>query len=136
MTSPKALTPRQRFWERLFASSVLLYTFASTYVVWKTLTKYGAHWWIFFLIDLPTSWFYGIATSRVVIGIARKRIRESTKWGWIAAINFAIPQIYILYYAHHASKKALLIFAFAITTLALFSLYSLVTQIRKSRKSG
>jgi len=114
---------------------VVLYTFAATYVVWKTLTKYGAHWWIFFLIDLPTSWFYGIATSRLVMGIVKRRFTEVTKWGWVAVINFALPQIYILYYAHHASRKTLIIFAAVVTTLAISSLYTLRGQITKSRNS-
>jgi len=126
---------RQRFWERLFASSVVLYTFAATYVVWKTLTKYGAHWWIFFLIDLPTSWFYGIATSRLVMGIVKRRFSEVTRWGWVAVINFALPQIYILYYAHHASRKTLIIFAAIVITLAISSLSTLRGQIKKSRIS-
>jgi len=126
---------RQRFWERLFASSVVLYTFAATYVVWKTLTKYGAHWWIFFLIDLPTSWFYGIATSRLVMGIVKRRFSEVTRWGWVAVINFALPQIYILYYAHHASRKTLIIFAAIVITLAISSLSTLRGQIKKSQNS-
>jgi len=126
---------RQRFWERLFASSVVLYTFAATYVVWKTLTKYGALWWIFFLIDLPTSWFYGIATSRLVMGIVKRRFSEVTRWGWVAVINFALPQIYILYYAHHASRKTLIIFAAIVITLAISSLSTLRGQIKKSQNS-
>jgi hypothetical protein len=114
---------------------VVLYTFAATYVVWKTLTRYGAHWWIFFLIDLPTSWFYGIATSRLVMGVVHKRISEVSKWGWIAAINFALPQAYILFYAHNASHKTLIIFVLVVLSLALSSLYSLRGQIKKSGTS-
>jgi len=126
---------RQKLWERLFASSVVLYTFVATYVVGKTLTKYGAHWYIFFIIDLPTSWFYGIATSRLVMAVIKKRFSEVSKWGWIAAINFALPQIYILYYAHHASRQTLLIFALIVAGLAISSLYTLFGQIKKSRRA-
>jgi len=126
---------RQKLWERLFASSVVLYTFVATYVVGKTLTKYGAHWYIFFIIDLPTSWFYGIATSRLVMAVIKKRFSEVSKWGWIAAINFALPQIYILYYAHHASHQTLLIFALIVAGLAISSLYTLFGQIKKSRRA-
>jgi len=126
---------RQKLWERLFASSVVLYTFVATYVVGKTLTKYGAHWYIFLIIDLPTSWFYGIATSRLVMAVIKKRFSEVSKWGWIAAINFALPQIYILYYAHHASRQTLLIFALIVAGLAISSLYTLFGQIKKSRRA-
>jgi len=128
-------TPRQKFWERAFASTVVLYTFGATYVVWKTLTKYGANWLVYFIIDVPTSWFYGIAASRLVVSVVKKRFSEVNKWGWLAAINFAIPQIYILYYAHHASRQTLLIFALVITGLAISSAYTLWTQIKNSRRS-
>jgi hypothetical protein len=130
-----APTARQKFWERAFASTVLLYTFGATYVVWKTLTKYGANWLVYFIIDLPTSWFYGISASRLVVSVVKKRFHEVTKWGWLAAINFAIPQIYILYYAHNASRQTLMIFALIITGLAISSVYTLWTQIKKSRRS-
>ena len=128
-------TPRQKFWERAFASTVVLYTFGATYVVWKTLTKYGANWLVYFIIDVPTSWFYGIAASRLVLSVVKKRFSEVNKWGRLAAINFAIPQIYILYYAHNASRQTLLIFALVITGLAISSAYTLWTQIKKSRRS-
>jgi uncharacterized membrane protein YhaH (DUF805 family) len=130
-----ALTARQKFWERAFASTVVLYTFGATYVVWKTLTKYGANWLVYFIIDVPTSWFYGISASRLVVSVVKKRFHEVTKWGWLAAINFAIPQIYILYYAHNASRQTLMIFALIITGLAISSVYTLWTQIKKSRRS-
>jgi uncharacterized membrane protein YhaH (DUF805 family) len=103
--------------------------------VWKTLTKYGAHWFIYFIIDLPTSWFYGIATSRLVVAVVKRRLHEVNKWGWLAAINFALPQFYILYYAHNASRQTLLIFALIIGGLAITSAYTLWLQIKKSRKS-
>jgi uncharacterized membrane protein YhaH (DUF805 family) len=127
---------RHALFERLFASSVVIYTFVATYVVGKTLTKYGAHWYIFFIIDLPTSWFYGIATSRLVMSIVKRRFNEISKWGWIAAINFALPQVYILYYAHNASRQTLVIFALIVVALAASSLYTLFGQIKKSRQNG
>jgi hypothetical protein len=127
-------TVRQKFLERAFASTVVLYTFGATYVVWKTLTKYGANWLVYFIIDVPTSWFYGISASRLVVSVVKKRFHEVTKWGWLAAINFAIPQIYILYYAHSASRQTLMIFALIITGLAISSVYTLWTQIKKSRR--
>ena len=130
-----APTARQKSWARAFASTVVLYTFGATYVVWKTLTKYGANWLVYFIIDVPTSWFYGISASRLVVSVVKKRFHEVTKWGWLAAINFAIPQIYILYYAHNASRQTLMIFALIITGLAISSVYTLWTQIKKSRRS-
>jgi hypothetical protein len=69
------------------------------------------------------------------MGVVQKRFTEVTKWGWVAVINFSLPQIYILYYAHHASRKTLILFALIVTTLALSSAYTLRGQIVKSRKS-
>ena len=125
---------RETFWERVFASTVVIYTFCATFIVYKELRKYGTNWVIYFIIDLPTSWFYGIAVSRLVGSFVKKRWNQVQKWAWIAAINFVLPQIYILISARKAPHTVYLIIYVVIAVLAMFALGGIISQIKVAKK--
>lgn len=129
------LSKRQRFWERMWASSILLYTIGATFVVWKTLKQYGVNPVLFFFIDAVTSWTYGIATARLVLRIIAKDFKASRKWALAAAISFIAPQIYILIAAHHAPKDVYLIVIGVISTFSIFTIVSLLLEIRRAKKA-
>lgn len=125
---------RQTFWERIWASTIVLYSFAATFVVWKALHKYGVNPYIFFVIDLITSWFYGVASARLVVAVIQKRWSETQKWGWLSAINFALPQIYILLSARRVPRDVYLIIYGAIGALVAFALIGIWSQIKAARR--
>ena len=125
---------RQTFWERLWASTIVLYTFAATFVVWKALHKYGVNPYIFFVVDLITSWFYGLASARLVVAIIHKRWSETQKWGWLSALNFMLPQLYILVSARHVPHDVYLIIYSVIGVLVAFAIVGIISQIRVARK--
>ena len=100
-------TRRQTLWERLLASSVLLYTVGATFVVWRTLGKYGVNVLLFFVIDAITSWNYGIATARLIVGAIKREWKAVRKWAVASAISFVTPQIYILASAWHAPPMSI-----------------------------
>lgn len=127
---------RQTFWERIWASTILLYTLAATFVVWKALHKYGVNPYLFFLIDLITSWFYGIASARLVVALIKKRWGESQKWGWLSAINFILPQAYILLAARRVPHHLYVIIYSVIGALIAFALIGIGSQIRSARQDG
>jgi hypothetical protein len=126
-------TKRQRLWERLWASSILLYTIVATFVVWRTLSKYGVSPIAFFVIDAITSWTYGISTARLLVTIIRKDWKVSRKWAWASAASFVTPQLYILISARHAPKDVYIIVISVIAVLTVFVAGSLLLQIRKTR---
>ena len=128
------LTRRQIFWERLWASSIVLYTVGATFIVWRTLGKYGVNVLLFFVIDGITSWTYGIATARLVINVIKREWKAARKWAWAAAISFVTPQIYILVSAHHAPRDVYLIVIAVIAFMILLALVSILLQIRRSQK--
>ena len=70
-------TKKQKFWERIWASSILLYTIVATLIVWKALSKYGVNPIVFFVIDAITSWTYGISTARLLLTIIKKEWKAS-----------------------------------------------------------
>jgi len=127
-------TKRQTFWERIWASTIILYTFAATFVVWKALHKYGVNPYIFFVVDLITSWFYGIASARLVVAVIHKRWSETQKWGWLSALNFMLPQIYILMSARHVPRDVYIIIFRAISVMVAFAVIGLASQIKTARK--
>ena len=127
-------TKRQTFWERIWASTIILYTFVATFVVWKALHKYGVNPYIFFVVDLITSWFYGLASARLVVAIIHKRWSETQKWGWLSALNFMLPQLYILVSARHVPHDVYLIIYSVIGVLVAFAIVGIISQIRVARK--
>jgi uncharacterized membrane protein YhaH (DUF805 family) len=127
-------TKRQTFWERLWASTIVLYTFGATFVVWKALHKYGVNPYLFFVIDLITSWFYGLASARLVVAIIHKRWSETQKWGWLSALNFMLPQIYILVSARHVPRDVYIIIYSVIGVMVAFAVVGIISQLRVARK--
>ena len=127
-------TRRQTFWERLWASTIVLYTFGATFVVWKALHKYGVNPYIFFVVDLITSWFYGLASARLVVALLHKRWSETQKWGWLSALNFMLPQIYILVSARHVPRDVYIIIYSVIGVMVAFAIVGVATQLRAARK--
>lgn len=127
-------TRRQIFWERILASTVLLYTVGATFVVWRTLGKYGVNPLVFFVIDGITSWTYGIATARLIVNVIKRDWKAVRKWTWASAISFVTPQIYVLAAAHHAPHDVYLIVIIVIIFMILFATLTLLLQIGRSRK--
>lgn len=127
-------TRRQTFWERIWASTILLYTVGATLIVWRTLGKYGVNPLVFFVIDGITSWTYGISTARLTMTVIKRKWKEARKWAWASAISFVTPQIYVLAAAHHAPRDVYLIVIAVISILILLAFATLMLQIRKSKK--
>jgi hypothetical protein len=127
---------RIKLWERLWASSILLYTVFATFVVWKTLSKYGVNPIIFGCLDAVTSWTYGIGTARLVTTLIEKKREQINKWVFISAISFLIPPIYVLSSASKAPRSDYYSVIGVIVILALFSLFSLISKIRKKNTKG
>jgi hypothetical protein len=126
---------RQSLIEKLWASTIVLYSFAATIIVWRGLHKYGVNPLLFFVIDVCTSWPYGIATARVVAKVFERDWRSVQKWSWIAAICFVTPQIYVLSASHHAPRDVYLIVITVCVIMVIFAVGSLFWQIRKGSKS-
>ena len=124
---------RETFWERIWASTIILYSFVASFVVWKALHKYGVNPYLFFVIDVITSWLYGIASARLVMSVIKKRTHQIAKWGIYSALNFVIPQVYILVSAHDVPREVYLIIGVVICVLAIFSLIGIYNELRKAR---
>lgn len=118
--------------EKLWAGTIVLYSFGATFIVWKTLAKYGVNPILFFVIDVCTSWPYGIATARMVVKIVERDWIAVRKWTVIAALTFVTPQVYILAAAHHAPRDVYVIIITVLALLALVTIVSLIVKIRRA----
>lgn len=121
---------KEIFWERLWASLLVVYSIGAAYLVWKTLGKYGVNAVVFLVIDMVTSWPYGLATARIVVNVVKRNWHEVRKWTWVAAITFIAPDVYVLASAHHAPRNIYFVIILVITGLVLFAILSVVLQIR------
>jgi len=124
---------REHFWERAWASTIIMYSFGATFVVWKGLAKYGVNPIYFFIIDVCTSWPYGIATARLAVDVVRRDWKDARKWALVALVTFFTPQVYILIVAHHVPKDVYLIIIAVIICLTFFAVVALIQQIRTTR---
>ena len=134
MSHPSPRSKRQTFWERIWASTIVLYTFVATFVVWKTLGKYGVNPIGFFIVDLVTSWLYGISTARLVVAIFQKNRAGLRKYVIYSALNFAVPDVYIVAMARHVPRDVYLALAGVIALLAIFSIVGVLQQIKDGKE--
>lgn len=132
----KFVLARQPLIEKLWASTIVIYSFGATLVVWKTLHKYGVNPLLFFIIDVCTSWPYGIATARIVAKVFERDWKQVQKWSLTAAICFVTPQVYVLAASHHAPKDVYIVVISVCVALGCFALLSLLIQIRSGRRKA
>ncbi|HUW78534.1 MAG TPA: hypothetical protein VMV52_07280 [Candidatus Nanopelagicaceae bacterium] len=121
---------REIFWERIWAGLLVLYSVGAAYLVWRTLGRYGVNAAVFLVIDVVTSWPYGLATARIVVNVVKREWKAVRKWSWVAAITFIAPDVYVLASAHHAPRNIYLAIIAIIIFLILFAILSVVLQIR------
>lgn len=125
-------TKLQVLLERLWTAAILAYTLFATFVVWKTLGKYGVNPIGFFVVDLITSYTYGISTARAVVAVMNRDWKALQKWLWVASASFTIPNIYILIFARGAPHHVYRIVIIVVIILVAFALGSLLIQLRKA----
>ena len=77
---------------------------------------------------------YGLLVGGLVVAVIKKRWSETQKWGWLSALNFMLPQVYILVAANHVPKDVYIIIFSVIGVMAAFAALGVVSQIRAARK--
>jgi hypothetical protein len=125
---------RIKLWERLWASSILLYTVFASIIVWKTISKYGTNPIVFAILDAITSWTYGIGTARLVVALIQKDSKSVNKWFFVSSISFITPPIYVLATCSKAPAADYYSVIGVIAALAIFSIVSFYLQFKKRRE--
>ena len=125
---------REILGERIWAGLLVLYSTGAAFLVWKTLSKYGVNPIAFLIIDMVSSWPYGISTARIVVNAVKRQWHEVRKWAWVAAATFIAPDVYILASASRAPRSVYLILVVVISALILLAVLSVLLQIRSKGK--
>lgn len=125
---------REHLWERLWAGLVVLYSVGRALVVWRTLAKYGVNPVVYLIIDVATSWPYGIATARIVFNVLRHRWSHVRNWILVAVPTFIAPDLYLLITAHRAPRTVYVVLIMVIAFLAAAAVATLIQQIRAGRR--
>ena len=125
---------REILGERIWAGLLVLYSTGAAFLVWKTLSKYGVNPIAFLIIDMVTSWPYGISTARIVVNAVKRQWHEVRKWAWVAAATFIAPDVYVLASAHHAPRRVYLFLIVVISALIISAVLSVLLQIRSKSK--
>ena len=134
---PRTGTKRSRreiLGERIWAGLLVLYSTGAAYLVWRTLSKYGVNPIAFLIIDMVTSWPYGISTARIVVNAVKRQWHEVRKWAWVAAATFIAPDVYVLASASRAPRSVYLILIVVISALVISAILSVLLQIRSRSK--
>jgi len=127
---------REHLWERLWAGLVVLYSIGRALVVWRVLAKYGVNPVIYLVIDVITSWPYGIATARIVLNVLRRRWSRVRNWTFVAVPTFIAPDLYLLIAAHRAPRAVYVVLIMVIVFLAAAAVATLMQQIRAGRRKA
>ncbi len=125
---------REILGERIWAGLLVLYSTGAAFLVWKTLSQYGVNPVAFLIIDMVTSWPYGISTARIVVNAVRRQWHEVRKWAWVAAATFIAPDVYVLASANHAPRRVYLFLIVVISALIISAVLSVLLQIRSKSK--
>jgi hypothetical protein len=124
--------PRQKI--RLVAIVALLaYSIFRFLLVNTTLTSYGINPWIFLTLDLITSVTYVIGVENLVFALIKKGsypLQKTIGWGFVAAISFAIPYLYLFVGGQKLPISLLLGLAFIVLLLLIGAISSIVRQVR------
>ena len=125
---------REILGERIWAGLLVFYSTGAAFLVWKTLSKYGVNPIAFLIIDMVSSWPYGISTARIVVNAVKRRWHEVRKWAWVAAATFIAPDVYVLASARHAPRRVYLFLIVVISALIISAVLSVVLQVRSKGK--
>ena len=129
-------TYRSRRLEIAWIAVVVLYGIGRSLVVWKMLAKYGVNPLIYFVIDVGSSWPYGLATARLVQSAVRHDGEKAIKWGVLAAATFVTPDIYLVATLHRAPKYVYGVIAVIAASLGVLAVLGVRRQLLSNRNTG
>lgn len=130
------VTERARRLEIIWIVVVVLYGIGRSLVVWKMLAKYGVNPLIYFVIDVGSSWPYGLATAHLVRSAVRHDGEKAIKWGVLAVATFITPDIYLVVSLHRAPKYVFGVIAVIAASLGVLAVVGVRRQLLSNRNTG
>ncbi len=128
-------TKRAKTLETAWVVAVVLYGVLRSLVVWKALAKYGVNPLIYFVIDVGSSWPYGVATARLVRSAVRRDGEKAVKWGVLAAATFISPDVYLVATLHRAPRFVYGVIAVIVGSMGLFAILGVWRRLLSNRNT-
>ena len=120
--------------EKLWLVASVLYGLLRSALVWKFLAKYGVNPWFYLVVELSSSYFYGLGSARVVASVVDKIWRALRFWIPVALVAYFAPEAYIFVSAGKLPTDVLGVLLGIIGVAAVAAGFSLVSQIRTARR--
>ena len=120
--------------EKLWLVASVLYGVLRSALVWKFLAKYGVNPWFYLVVELSSSYFYGLGSARVVASVVDKIWRALRFWIPVALVAYFAPEAYIFVSAGKLPTDVLGVLLGIIGVAAVAAGFSLVSQIRTARR--
>lgn len=133
MTNRWAKNPK--LLEVIWVVAVVVYGVGRSLVVWKALARYGVNPVIYFVIDVSSSWPYGVATARLVRSAVRRDGEKAIKWGLLAAVTFISPDVYLVATMHRAPKYVYAVVALIAACMGLLAVFAVRRRLLSNRNT-
>ncbi len=127
---------RRRLLERLWVLGSVAYGGLRIFIADRTVKRYGVNIWVFGIVELSTSWLYGLSTARLVGALIDRRGRLAARWGAIATATFLAPEAFILLTGRHMPRIVYVVVAGLVTVLGTLAVVSLVRRVRAARRAA
>ena len=111
----------RRLVQRWWIVIVIAWDISKTFVIDKTLSKYGVNPYIYFAITIAISVPYAMVTARMLFAFIERHWRNSLIYGSAAALFHFLPDVYIFISAKEVPRT---LFDGMILIIALFTVLS------------
>ena len=124
---------RRAVMTRLWVVAVLGWSLARTFVVKKTLGRYGVDAWAYGAVDLACSWPYAIATAGIVTSLLDGRRASAGRWALVATTAFVAPDLYLILAGHGKPRMVYGVVIGVAVTFAGAAVVSIAVELRNRR---
>ncbi len=133
---PSERSARRRLLERLWVVGSVAYGGLRIFVADRTVRRYGVNIWVFGVVELTTSWLYGLSTARLVGALIDRHGRLAARWSIVAVATFLAPEAFIVLTGRHMPRVVYLVVAGLVTVLGTLAVASLVRRVRAARRAA
>jgi hypothetical protein len=119
--------------ERLWVLGSVAYGGLRIFIADHTVRRYGVNIWAFAVVELSTSWFYGLSTARLVGALVDRQGRLAARWSLLAAATFLAPETFILLTGRQMPVVVYVVVAALLSVLGTLAVLSLRRRVRATR---
>ncbi len=128
------MSSRSTTWSRVWIVASIAYGGLRTALVWRFLHQFGVNVWVFGVIELIASAVYGLSSARVVTHLLARNWSELRKWGLLAVISYAAPDVYVFVSAGTLPGSYLDVLIGIVLVTAALTVIGIVGEVRRGRQ--